>query len=147
MHRFLAGLGESSVVPGALPHDNQGGPGQDYYEEDKIIVFTKALTASQALADLSAFIDKTYDFVFLAVAGTSTGAYQVSFRDPGGREIYSSPTSNVNAVGTGQFPVPFSHGMVFPAGGKIGITLIDTSAAPNTVELCLIGVARYPLAQ
>lgn len=134
-------LGEVPAVPAAMPQDSQGG---DYFEETKILVFSKVLAANDQLTDLAQFIDKTYDFTFLAVAGTSTGALSLNFKDPGGRDIYTSAASKENSIGTAQFPVPWSHGMTYPAGGRIGITLIDKSAAQNTVELVLIGIARYP---
>lgn len=133
-------LGEAAAVPAAMPTDSEG----PFFEETKILVYTKTLAANDNLTDLALFVDKTYDFTFLAVAGKSTGGLNINFKDPGGREIYSSPCSKENALGTAQFPVPWSHGMVYSAGGKIGLTLVDTSGAPNTVELVLIGVARYP---
>jgi hypothetical protein len=140
MIRNIAGLGEAAAVPGALPSDSHG----DFFEETKILVFTKALANGDAFYDLSQYIDKTYDWTFLAVAGKSDQAFQVNFKDPGGRDIYSSPCSNQNAIGTGQFPIPWSHGMTYPAGGKLGITLINQFAGANNIELVLLGVARYP---
>jgi hypothetical protein len=33
--------------------------------------------------------------------------------------------------------------VIFPSGGKIGIDLIDTSNATNTIQMLFYGVKRY----
>jgi hypothetical protein len=117
-----------------------------YYEEDEDPGFLEAAGRDRqpGRPGRSTWTRRTISS-FSASPASSDGAYQVNFKDPGKREIYSSPASNVNAVGTGQFPVPWLHGMTYPAGGQIGITLINKNGGTNNVELILIGVARYPI--
>ncbi len=133
----LGYLGEAAVQPPAAQ------PANTPYEEPGDYVFKRTLAAGEHFADLSQFIDKDSDFIWLATAGKSTGAYSVQFRNPGNRALSSSEEQADNCIGTGQFPVPWLKPIVYPAGGRIGISITNLTAAPNEVEIVFKGVKRY----
>jgi hypothetical protein len=119
---------------------------QEFHEEYCEYVFDKELTASQALTDLSVFIDGDSDFLWQALKGTQDGTYKVRFRMPNGRYMSSALVNNASCVGSGAFPVPIgASGILLGAGTKLGIDITDTSAAGggNTVQIVLVGIRRY----
>lgn len=132
--QYFSGLGEASVT--------QTAPAIS--EEPKKLVYKKSLTAGQVADDEALAIDKTYDFEFLAIAGKSTGDYEINFKDASGRDIFSARASADLVVGTGQFPIEFDHPLSYPAGGRIQISIADLSGGGNDVELLFIGIAKYP---
>ncbi|MCC7497327.1 MAG: hypothetical protein IT160_07105 [Bryobacterales bacterium] len=118
-------------------------PQPQYYDEPGIATFDKVLAAGTEYGDLAQNFDKDADFYWTALSGTQTGAYQVQFILPDGRNLSTSMINNANVIGTGQFPVPIWPTVLVPAGSKIGLRLKDTSGAQNTVQICFVGMRRY----
>ncbi len=114
-----------------------------YTEEPCIYVFQRALTASQHLPDVPVLIDNDSDFMLTGIHGSSTGAYTINFRLPGGRLISSAEIANTNMLGTAAEPAAIGPAPIYRAG-SIGpaLTLTDTSGAGNTLEICFTGVRR-----
>lgn len=129
-YRHMPGLGEAAVTP--LPAAT--------YEEYCEYVFNKDLAANTEYLDLGINVDGDSDFLWQAVKGSQTGAYEILFRLPNNRPISSARVRNANAIGTAQFPVPIGEqGIRLNAGSKLSIDIKDLSAAPNTVQIVLVG--------
>ncbi len=128
-------LGEAAVAAG----ETANAP----YEEAGDYVFKRTLQANDHFNDLSQFVDKDSDFVWLATSATSTGAFSVQFRNPGNRALSSSEEQAANCVGTGQFPVPWLKPIEYPAGSRIGISITNLTGVVNDVEIVFKGIKRY----
>jgi hypothetical protein len=141
----LRGLGEAPIQDsqsGTSTFDQaaqEAGPSEEvgYY------VFKKALNASDNLPDLVQSIDGDSDFALVSIHGKSTGTYNINIKDHTGKPIYSSAADASNVVGTAQLPVRVRPALLYPAGGSLGISLQDTSAAPNTIELVFTGIRKF----
>lgn len=107
--------------------------------------FDVTLTANQNLPDQSLIIGGDADFIIRAIVGTQTGAYKIRFRDNQGFYLSPGMVNNSNIMGTAQLPVPIWPELQIPRNGKLGIDLLDTSGAGNTIEIVFKGVKRYPL--
>jgi hypothetical protein len=137
-------LGEAplSDAPNASAFDQaaaEAGPSQEpgYY------VYKRVLTANENSPDLTQFIDGDSEFQLVSIHGSSTGAYNINVKANNGKPIYSASADAKNVVGTAQLPVRVRPSLYFPPAGKIGISLQDTSGAPNTVELIFTGIRRF----
>lgn len=112
--------------------------------EPGVEVFDLVMTANQTQTDLSQTFPKDAAFLWIGLAGVSTGAYKIQIQKPDGRLLSSAAVRNANIVGTAQFPVPIFPAVRVPPGGRIGInTITDLSAAGNTIQLVFIGVRLY----
>ena len=119
--------------------------GVQYHLEPAIYVYDVALLASQQLLSQPRGIDGDSDFEWLALAGTSTGTFDVNVQLASGRRIANAWVNSVNIVGTAQFPVALPVAALFPRSGAINIDIRDTSGAPNTVQLIFIGRKLFPV--
>lgn len=117
----------------------------NFYEEPASYVLDLSLTAGQERLDVPLFVESDSEFIWEALAGTSTGAYQIRIRLPNGRYMSNAAVRNANAVGTAQFPVPVIPAVTVPAGGRLGFDVRDLSGSANTVQLVLIGRKRFRL--
>ena len=124
---------------------NQPATQANYKEEHFVYPYQVTLTANQALTDQSLLIDGDSDFIALAVHGTKTGAYSIRIKNGNGRYVSSVQLKDVNCVGSAQFPVPFTKPLLLDRRGRIGIDITDLSGAPNTIELCFVGLKRFPV--
>lgn|GEM_PF-1750108 len=141
-----ATLGEAPITDHAQPQmstfdqlNQEAGPSEEvgYY------VFTQTLAANQNLPDLTQFIDGDSDFQLVSIHGKSTGSYNINIKDNSSKPIYSSSADASLVVGTAQLPCRIRPSLFYPAAGKIGISLQDTSGAPNTVQLVFTGVKKF----
>lgn len=112
-------------------------------EEVGYYVYQTTLTALQKSPDLSQFIDGDSDFMLVSIHGSSTSTFKINIRNSGSKPLYSSAAMAVNVVGTAQLPVRVRPGLYYPAAGKIGIYLEDTSNASNAIELVFTGIRRF----
>lgn len=112
-------------------------------EEVGYYVFNQTLTANQSLPNLTQFIDGDSDFVLVSIHGKSTGSYNINIKDNALKPLYSSDADSTLVVGTAQLPCRIRPALFYPAAGKIGISLTDTSGAPNTVQLVFTGVKKF----
>lgn len=114
-----------------------------YYVEPAILVYDVVLLASQVLNSQPVPIDGDSDFEWLALAGTSTGIFDINIQLASGRRLGNAWMNSVNVVGTAQFPVALPVGALFPRSGAINVDIRDTSVAGNTVQLCFHGLKRF----
>lgn len=117
--------------------------GKRYYLEAALFVMNVSLAANEEKRDLSQFFDRDSEFIWLAIQGSQTGAYQIQFQAPDGRWLNSSALRNENIVGTAQFPVMLPAPVRVPKAGKIGVNIKDLSGAANNVQLVFVGVRAY----
>lgn len=112
-------------------------------EEPGYYVFKTTLQANDNKPDLTQFIDGDSDFALVSLHGRSTGTFNINIKDNSGKPIYSSSADASLVVGNAQLPVRIRPALYFPASGKIGISLQDTSGAQNTVELVFSGIRKF----
>lgn len=143
----LAGLAEAAITdPTAAPPPSAFDQAQQETgpsEEVGYYVFTQVLTANQNLPDLTQFIDGDSDFMLVSIHGKSTGSYNINIKDHAVKPIYSSSADASLVVGTAQLPCRVRPALFYPAAGKIGISLQDTSGAGNTVQLVFTGIKKF----
>lgn len=130
MHR----LGEAPAAQAQQPH----------YDEFAFYTYSVTLTSGQELLDQSIAIDADSDFYVMALAGSSTGAYELRFKLPTGRYSSSARIRNTLMIGTAQLPAAVTPFILCPANSRIGIDLKDLSGAGNSVYLALRGFRRFP---
>lgn len=124
-----------------------GGYPAGYVDVDFTYVYDVTLTANQRLNDQVLPIQNDADFAWRAlIVSQFTGSFSVRFADSQGYYLSNALIVHTNFLVGGQ-PVPFpvSPEIVLPSGGRIGIDILDTSGAGNTVELLFRGVKRYRL--
>ena len=84
------------------------------------------------------------DFAWRAlIPATFTGVFSVRFTDGQGYYLSSGLIHVNNLTGTPADPWIVFPETVYPAGGRIGIDIQDTSASGNTIEILCRGVKRY----
>jgi hypothetical protein len=108
-------------------------------EEAYKLVINQTLQSGESFSDLRQSIDGDGDFVAVSVYGSSTGAYSVKFRDAGMKDLSSAEISNVNSIGTAQFPVPFG-GIQYPSLGQISFAMTNLLAGANTIQIVIEGL-------
>lgn len=122
------GMGEAPVI--AAPETT---------DEAFKLVFNIVLQVGDAFPDLRVPIPTEGDVMVTDVYGSSTGAYNIQFFDAAQRPLSSAPIANVNAIGTAQLPVPFG-GITYPRSGQVRVSITNTLAGVNTVQLVLGGI-------
>lgn len=106
-------------------------------------VYNIVLTANQALVDQLPIMNDA-DFAWRALfISANTGAFSVRFSDSQWYWLSSARIINTNLPGDAAAPFPVFPELLLPAGGRIGLDLLDTSAAPNTIQIVMRGVKRY----
>ena len=118
-------------------------------------VISAALTAGQTL-QFTVQIQQKADFEWVNRIANSTGAFRVQLQDaatgrnlitnnpPAGSAIAANSVNAANYFGTAQLPNPLLQPYVFARASAILVTLIDTSAAPNNIEINFDGFDLYP---
>lgn len=84
-----------------------------------------------------------------ALMAVSTGPFSYSLEDPQtGASLMNGMVTQVNGVGTANFPAILGVPWLIPGGHRLKLTVTDTSAAPNTVWLTFMCRRIFaPLAQ
>ncbi len=124
-----------------------GPAGAPYPDQSYDIPVTITLTANQNL-NTNQQINRDADFVWRAVvANSQTGIYQVQYNVNGWYPVSNGFILNANMQSDPSSPYPIWPELIVPAGGFIGINVVDLSGAPNTVQLVLRGVKRFAKAQ
>ncbi|MCI0402699.1 MAG: zinc finger-like domain-containing protein [Acidobacteria bacterium] len=107
-------------------------------------VLDRVLAANENFPGVITF-DRDAPFEWVWLVATQTGTFTTRFTDQAtGRQFENLPVNNANRFGTAQLPFPLVEPYIFAPGTAFGITLVDTTAAPNTVQLVLKGYKLYP---
>lgn len=140
---------ETLINPFAPPAYNGLNPAapDGYVDVDFEYVFDIVLTGNENLPNQSQPTVNDSDFAWRAVIiNTATGTFSVRFSDSQGYQLSQGYILNGNLQGDASSPYPIFPEIIIPAGGKIGIDLIDTSGGTNTIEIGFRGVRRYRIA-
>lgn len=105
-------------------------------------VYDVVLTANQTVAD-QVPINADADFVLRGiVVNTLTGVFRVRFNRSGLYFLSSGFIHSSNLTSDAASPLPIIPEMIFVAGSRIGIDIVDLSGAGNTVQISFVGVKR-----
>jgi hypothetical protein len=107
-------------------------------------VVNAVIAAGSGQLNVQLNIDSRAPFEVYALTGNRTGAYTFQITDQTGRTWQSAAVNDANAVGTAQQLFPLPVPIVLAASASLNILFIDTSAAPNTIQLVLCGYELYP---
>jgi hypothetical protein len=119
---------------------------QGYVDVDFKIPFDVVLTANQDAPNLARDVPTDADFIWRAtIANVQTGEYSVQFKDTQGYEFSNGLIHRINISASAIAPSVNGHEIVIPAGGQIGIHLLDLSGFSNTIQILFLGVKRYKL--
>ena len=117
---------------------------EGYVDVDFTYVYDVVLTALQNLPNQILATTNDADFCWRATfIAVNTGAFAVRFYDSQGYAISNGYIFNGNIQGDASAPYPMFPEIIIPAGGKIGIDIVDASGAGNTIEIIFRGVKRY----
>lgn len=106
--------------------------------------FDKVLTASQDFNG-SIQIQQDADFEWIFRIASRTGSFQVTITDLAtGRVLMNALVNDVNYFGTAQLPFPNLEPYIFARSSSIGIRIVDTSVAGNTVQIVFAGNKLFP---
>lgn len=118
-------------------------------------VLSASLTANQQI-QFTVQIQQKADFEWVNRIARSDGTFRVQLQDaatgrnlitnnpPAGSAIPPNTVDARNYFGTAQLPNPLLQPYVFARASAILVTLIDTSAAPNNIEINFDGFDLYP---
>lgn len=113
--------------------------------EPALYVFDKSLAGSAESREQILAFEVDCEVVVVALAGSSTGAYQIELKDARGKGITSGPLRNANIIGTAQFPAALPAPLVIPPRGTLTLSLKDLSTATNAIQIVAIAVRRHVL--
>lgn len=131
------------IAPVVMNGINDAAP-SGYQDQSFTYVYNVILTASQNLPDQQVSIYTYADFLCCALIITvQSGAFSVRFTDGQGYYLSNTLINSFNLVGTPSDPFVFNPPVLYPRGGRIGIDLLELSAATNTIQLAFVGLNRY----
>lgn len=123
----------------------QGATPINYRDIAFTYTYDQTLTANQRLRDQQA-INNDSDFAWRAlVLNSNTGAFSVRFSDSDWYNLSSDLVVSANLQADPASPSTVYPETIIPAGGIIGVELLDLSGAENTIQLLFLGVKRYAL--
>lgn len=99
-------------------------------------------------ATLNDFLTLNNDAAFIWMGiyiAKNTGAFTLWLSDSRQSYLSSSPIVNLNLPGDSSSPYPIDPPMVIPAGGRIGVQLVDLSGVTNNIEIVFRGFKRFKL--
>lgn len=118
-----------------------------YVDVDFTYTYDVVLTALQVLNDQSVQTTNDADFAWRAIViAFATGSFNVRFSDSQGFYLSNGLIASANLIGDAASPYPIFPEILIPAGGRIGVDIVDTSNAGNTIEILFRGVKRYRIA-
>jgi hypothetical protein len=131
------------IAPIVMNGINDAAP-SGYQDQSFTYVYNITLTALQTLTDQQVSIYTYADFLLCALIITvQTGLFSVRFTDGQGYYLSNTLINSFNLVGTPSDPFVFNPPVLYPAGGRIGIDLIEGSNATNNIQLAFVGLNRY----
>jgi hypothetical protein len=93
-------------------------------------------------------IQQDADFEWVFNIANQTGTFQIQITDLAtGRVLMNAPVNNANYFGTAQLPFPNLEPYIFARSSSIGVRLIDTSNAGNTIQVVFSGYKLFPASQ
>ena len=105
-------------------------------------VFDQVLTANQSISG-QVVINADADFVLRGiVVNSNAGIFRARFNRSGLYFLSSGYIHSNNLASDVASPLPILPEMVFVAGSRIGVDIIDMSGAGNTVQISFIGAKR-----
>ena len=117
-----------------------------YQDQSFDYVFNVQLTGSQNLPDQIVPVYTYADFILRALIITvQTGLFSVRFYDGQGYALSNTLIDSFNLVGTPSDPFIFFPEIYYPAGGRIGIDILEGSGSSNNIQLVFRGCNRYKL--
>lgn len=119
-------------------------PAPQFRDEAFQVVIKQTLAENAVFDDLRQALDKDGDFIAVSKYGTSTGSYNIAFRDATNKLMSSARMSNTNGMGTAALPLPFGS-IQYPAGGQISFSIENTYAGQNVIEIVVDGIKRVPV--
>lgn len=106
------------------------------------------VVAGNAALTTQIVINQDADFMAFWLISNSSGGFNCRFGDAGrGWYFMSGLIANVNLFGTALLPFPMLPPYTFKAQGAITIDLVDTSGAPNTIQIVFSGKKIFKTAQ
>lgn len=119
---------------------------EGFEDVDIKIPWDIVLTAGQEVTNASRDVPTDADFIWRAtVANVQTGAYSVQFSDSQGYKLSTALIHYINLSASAIAPQVNGKEIVIPAGGDIGIHILELSGAGNTIQILFLGVKRYKL--
>lgn len=121
--------------------------------EQEVLRVPFSYVLNQVLTALQDFngaiqIQQDADFEWVFRIANQTGTFQIEIKDLAtGRVLMNFPVNNANYFGTAQLPFPNLEPYVFARSSSIGVRLIDTSNAGNTVQIVFEGNKLFPANQ
>jgi hypothetical protein len=105
-------------------------------------VFAPPQLAANAQGILNTItVDNDADFRIRWILGSSTGLFSLEIKDlyAGGAPWMPTPVNGENFMGTAQLPFVLPKPYPVYKGSSLQAKFNDRSAAPNTIQLCLVG--------
>jgi hypothetical protein len=103
------------------------------------------LSASQATQISIPIFSDSY-FVIKKLTAVSTGTFTTQILNGStGRVLMNAPINNANLFGTVQLPNRLADPLVLPPSSNIVLSLTDTSASSNTIQITLNGYRDFNL--
>lgn len=131
-------------APPAYNGIGQTGVPQGYRDNAFDYVFDVVLSANQSLrAQQSIHNDSDFLWRATVINRVTANNFTVQFSDSDWYYLSSGPIHSLNIQGDPASPYPVWSEIVIPAGGRIGIDLVDLSGAQNTIQILFRGVKRY----
>ena len=135
-------------APPAYNGMSQGQLPGGFIDVDFTYTYDVVLSALQNLPNQAVSISNDADFALRAIVlASATGAFQYRLSDSQGYYLSNGYLQSALLLIAGApFPFTVFPEIIFPAGGKIGIDLIDVSNSTNTIQILFRGVKRYQTA-
>lgn len=105
-------------------------------------VFDQVLTANQSISG-QVVINADADFVLRGiVVNSNSGIFRARFNRSGLYFLSSGYIHSNNLASDAASPLPIVPEMLFVAGSRIGVDIIELSGAGNTVQISFVGAKR-----
>lgn len=104
-----------------------------------------SLTGDQLLNGQVVSIFTEADFVWRGLFFTTLGTFSIQFQDGQGYYLSSDLVFSTNMPNTPGEPWPLFPEIIYPAGGRIYLNILDTSGTTNTGQIVFVGANRYNL--
>ena len=108
-------------------------------------IYNIDLTSLQFLNNEVVSIFTEADFAWRGLVFSSDGLFSVQFQDGQGYYLSAGQVLSTNMPNTPGDPWPVFPEVLYPAGGRIILSITDLSSDVNAGQLLFIGVNRYKI--